>query len=375
MAKILVLGAGMVGSAMVRDLAQRHEVLSTDFSAQALEPLAKVANVHTQQLDCRDHDAVQKAASGVDAVVCAVPGSLGFATLRSLIAIGQKVADISFFAEDALELDALAKQTGAIVVTDIGVAPGVDNLILGHHDAQMTVQRFECLVGGLPIARSMPFQYKAPFSPADVIEEYLRPARIYEHGRVVVKEALSDPGYVDFPGIGTLEAFNTDGLRSLLQTMPHIPDMVERTLRYPGHRELMLAFRESGFFSDQPIEVAGVQVSPRAFTSKLLFDSWKLQPGEPELTIMRVTVTGLEHGSQKQYVYHLEDRGDASRETSSMARTTGYTCTGMVERLLDGSWQTVGVTPPELVGRAKGMWPQIRAHLEQRGVTFSVTSN
>ncbi|MFT4511405.1 MAG: lysine 6-dehydrogenase [Planctomycetota bacterium] len=374
MARILVLGAGMVGSAMVRDLATRHEVLSTDFSESALLPLATVPNVTTQQMDCSDSKAVQAAASAADAVVCAVPGHLGFATLRSLIETGARVADISFFPEDALELNALAKETGAIVVTDIGVAPGIDNLILGHHDALMDVQRFECLVGGLPIARSFPFQYKAPFSPVDVIEEYLRPARIYEHGREVIKPALSEPSYVDFPGIGTLEAFNTDGLRSLIQTMPHIPDMIERTLRYPGHRELMLAFRESGFFSDEPIDVDGVKVSPRAFTSKILFDSWKLQPGEAELTVMRVTIEGTEGGQPRRHTYHLEDRGEAATKTSSMSRTTGYTCTGMLECLLDGSWATVGVTPPELVGKAEGLWPKIRAHLEERAVTLTMTS-
>jgi saccharopine dehydrogenase-like NADP-dependent oxidoreductase len=370
MAKILVLGAGMVGSAIVRDLAERHEVLSTDFSAAALEPLAKVKNVTTRRLDCIDSAAVQAAATEVDAVICAVPGALGFRTLRSLIETGAKVADISFFPEDALDLHALAEQSGAVVVTDIGVAPGVDNLILGYHDAQMEVRRFECLVGGLPIARSFPYQYKAPFSPADVVEEYLRPARVYEHGREVIKPALSEPEYLEFPGIGTLEAFNTDGLRSLIQTMPHIPDMVERTLRYPGHRELMLAFRESGFFSDDPIDVDGVAISPRAFTSKILFDQWKLQPGEPELTVMRVTVEGIEDGKAVRHVYHLDDRGDAATQTSSMARTTGYTCTGMLECLLDGSWTTPGVTPPERVGQATGLWEKIQAHLAARQVRF-----
>jgi len=361
----------MVGSAMVRDLAERHQVVSTDFSAAALEPLARLANVSTHTLDCTDSTAVKAAAAEVDAVVCAVPGALGFQTLRSLIETGSKVADISFFPEDALELNALAEQTGAVVVTDIGVAPGVDNLILGFHDSQMEVRRFECLVGGLPIARAFPYQYKAPFSPADVVEEYLRPARVFEHGREVIKPALSEPEYLEFPGIGTLEAFNTDGLRSLIQTMPHIPDMVERTLRYPGHRELMLAFRESGFFSDDPIDVDGVAVTPRAFTSKILFDQWKLHPGEAELTVMRVTVEGIENGKSVRHVYHLDDRGDAATQTSSMARTTGYTCTGMLECLLDGSWNTPGVTPPERVGQTAGLWKKISAHLAARQVTFA----
>ncbi|HEX5052438.1 MAG TPA: saccharopine dehydrogenase C-terminal domain-containing protein [Planctomycetota bacterium] len=374
MAKVLVLGAGMVGSAIVRDVAERHEVLATDVRGDALAALSSVANVRTRQLDCADAAALRAAAAAADAVVCAVPGWLGFRTLTTLVEAGAKVADISFFAEDALALDARAKQTGAVVVTDIGVAPGIDNLVLGYHDARMQVRRFECLVGGLPIARTLPYQYKAPFSPADVIEEYLRPARMVENGRVVTKPALSEPGYVDFPGIGTLEAFHTDGLRSLISTMPHVPDMVERTLRYPGHRELMLALREGGFFSDEPVDVDGVPVRPRAFTSRLLFDAWKLRPGEPELTVLRVTIEGVEDGELVRHVYHLDDRGDAASQTSSMARTTGYTCTGMLECLLDGTWTQRGVTPPERVGRVEGLWPKIRAHLAERRVTLVHTT-
>jgi saccharopine dehydrogenase-like NADP-dependent oxidoreductase len=152
--------------------------------------------------------------------------------------------------------------------------------------------------------------------------------------------------------------------------MPHIPDMVERTLRYPGHRELMLAFRESGFFSDDPIDVDGVPVTPRTFTSKILFDHWKLHPGEPELTVMRVTVEGIENGKAVRHIYHLDDRGDVATQTSSMARTTGYTCTGMLECLLDGSWTKVGVTPPERVGQSAGLWDKIRTHLAARQVSF-----
>lgn len=361
----------MVGSAMVRDVAQRHEVLATDFSAKALEPLAQVANVTTRPLDCTYSDAVKAAVAEVDAVICAVPGALGFQTLRTLIETGTKIADISFFPEDALELDVLATQTGAVAVTDIGVAPGVHNLLLGYHDTRMEVRRFECVVGGLPIARTFPYEYKAPFSPADVIEEYLRPARFVENGQEVVYPALSQPEYIDFPGIGTLEAFNTDGLRTLIQTMPHIPNMVERTLRYPGHRELMLAMRESGFFSDDPIEIDGAQVTPRAFTSKILFDQWKLHAGEPELTVMRVVIEGIEDGKPARHTYHLDDRGDPETQTSSMARTTGYTCTAMLECMLNGSWTEPGVTPPERIGRVDGLWEQIRAYLAERKVNLS----
>ncbi len=381
------MGAGMVGSAMVLDLAQRHVVTATDLDREALDRLATAtagrvadaasaggekssAPIATQVLDCSDSGAVTAAIADMDLVVCAVPGALGFRTLRTLIEAGKNVADISFFPEEALDLDAMARERDVTVVTDIGVAPGLDNLILGHHDASMQVQRFECLVGGLPVQRDLPFQYKAPFSPADVVEEYLRPARLVENGREVVKAALSEPEWVEFDGIGTLEAFNTDGLRSLIRTMAHVPDMREKTLRYPGHRDLMLALRESGFLSDQAIEAGGTTLSPRAFTSALLFDQWKLQPGEEELTVMRVTVQGTEKGRPRRHVWNLDDRTDPATGTSSMARTTGYTCTAMAECILDGAWARPGVSPGEIVGREAGLFERVRAHLAARGVNL-----
>jgi lysine 6-dehydrogenase len=368
MAKILVLGAGMVGSAMIRDLAERHDVIATDYSAEALAPFDGIDAISSHTLDCTDSAAVTAAVAEMDLVVCAVPGHFGFQTLRTLIEAGKNVADISFFPEEALDLDQLAQDKGVTVVTDIGVAPGLDNLILGHHDAQMKVMRFECLVGGLPIQRNFPFEYKAPFSPADVVEEYLRPARLVENGREVVMPALSEPEYVNFDAIGTLEAFNTDGLRSLIRTMSHIPDMREKTLRYPGHCGLMLALREAGFLSDDPLTVQGKSIEPRQFTSAILFDQWKLQPNEPELTVMRVTVEGEENGESIRHVWNLLDYTDAATGTSSMARTTGYTCTAMAEAILDGIWMKPGVSPGEIVGGQAGLFEQIRGHLKQRGV-------
>jgi len=370
MAKILVLGAGMVGSAMARDLGLRHQVLCADRSSAALATLAGAEGVSTQELDCQDAAALRAVAQQQDLVVCAVPGFLGYATLQTLLQAGKPIADISFFPEEALDLQEQALAAEVAVVTDIGVAPGLDNLILGWHDAQMTVHRFECLVGGLPEARTWPWLYKAPFSPMDVVEEYLRPARLMEQGKIVVKPALSEPSFVEFAGVGTLEAFNTDGLRSLLRTMAHIPDMAERTLRYPGHREMALALRESGFLDDTPLGEGEQAFLPREVTSKMLFREWKLEPGEAELTVMRVTVEGEEDGQQVRHIWDLDDRTDPATGTSSMARTTGYTCTGMVEAMLQGKWNRPGISPGELLGREEGLFAFVREHLAARGVTL-----
>jgi len=136
-----------------------------------------------------------------------------------------------------LQLDKLAREKNVTAITDIGVAPGLSNLILGCYNEEMMVSNFECYVGGLPKIRKKPFEYKASFSPADVIEEYIRPARLKEHGQIVTKPALTEREYIHFDNVGTLEAFSTDGLRSLLFTMPHVPNMKEKTLRYPGQEQ------------------------------------------------------------------------------------------------------------------------------------------
>ena len=117
---------------------------------------------------------------------------------------------------------------------DCGVAPGMGNIIFGHHDKSMKITDYECLVGGLPEKREWPYEYQAVFSPIDVIEEYIRPARYVQHSQLITKEALSDTELIEFDEIGTLESWNSDGLRTLIKTMSHVPNMIEKTLRYPG---------------------------------------------------------------------------------------------------------------------------------------------
>ncbi|MDP6942433.1 MAG: saccharopine dehydrogenase C-terminal domain-containing protein [Planctomycetota bacterium] len=358
MASVLVLGSGMVGSAISQDLATRHSVIASDFDAAPLTRLECVSGISTLQLDVLDTSALRAAASEVDMVVSAVPGALGFQVLSTLIEAGKNVTDISFFPEEALDLHDLAVEKGSIVVTDMGVAPGLDNLIFGHHNTSMKISRFECMVGGLPKNPTPPWFYKAPFSPMDVIEEYLRPARMVENGREVVKPALTDPELIDFEKVGTLEAFNTDGLRSLLRTMKHVPDMVEKTLRFPGHREQVLSLLERGSLREEA-------------TSAMLKSQWALGPKEEEFTVMRVTVEGEEGGVDVRHVWDLYDEFDSQSGVSSMARTTGYTCTGMAECILDGSWNTPGVSPGELVGGNAAVFNRVLSHLKDRGIEMT----
>ncbi len=372
MKTIIVLGAGMVGRAIAVDLAKRCDVTAVDVNEQALARLREEHSIQTVVADLSRTETLRRLVSDYDLVIGAVPGFLGFQTLKTVIECEKDIVDISFFPEDPFQLDALAKEQGVTAVIDCGVAPGMCNILLGYHNARMTVKRYECLVGGLPVKRSWPYQYKAPFSPIDVIEEYTRPARFVENGRLITREALSEPEYIEFDEIGTLEAFNTDGLRSLLRTMK-IPNMREKTLRYPGHIEYIKVLRETGFFSREPIDINGTRVSPLDVTTRLLFPKWWLDPDEPEFTVMRVTIQGLENSQRKEYVYNLFDRFDPKTRTSSMARTTGYTCTAVATLVLEGIFTQKGIIPPEYAGADERCFRAVLEYQKERGIHYRVT--
>ena len=267
--------------------------------------LSSTLKIKTIPCDFSKKDEVQKVISSFDLVVGAVPGFLGFEVLKTIIESGKNCVDISFFPEDAFLLDELAKKHNVTVVVDCGVAPGMCNMIAGYHYKRMKMSSYECLVGGLPVVRTKPYEYKAPFSPADVIEEYTRPARYVRDGKLITMEALSEPELLQFEEVGTLESFNTDGLRSLAVTMPDVPNMKEKTLRYPGHIDLMRIFRESGLFSKEKIKTRNAEVSPLEVFSSLLFKEWKYKSGEEDFTLMRVTVEGNENGKNVKHVYSL----------------------------------------------------------------------
>ncbi len=365
--KIAVLGAGMVGRAIALDLAAVFDVTSFDVSAHNLALLQRRnEKIKTQVTDLRNTQVYHTLLSGFDMVVTAVPGFMGFETLKAVINAGKNVADISFFPEDALELDMLAKEKNVTAIVDCGVAPGMSNWIIGRYNAEMKVDKFEIYVGGLPLHPQPLFLYKAPFSPIDVIEEYTRPARLKENGVLVTKPALTDREMMLFEGVGTLEAFNTDGLRSLLYTMPHIPTQIEKTLRYPGHVDLIVALQQAGFFSEEKRVINWTEISPLEVTSQLLIDQWKLGETEEELTVMKVLV----HGEGKTIEYNLLDKYDAVTGISSMARTTGYACTAAVQLMVQQLFTEKGVFPPELIGHNKTCFDFVLNHLQQRGVLW-----
>jgi len=371
MSKIIVLGAGMVGKAIAIDLSKKHKVTSADIDQESLNFLSAKYGIATEHLDARNHDNLISKIQDFDIVVSAVPGFLGYQTMVNVIKAKKNLVDISFLPEDVSHLDQLAKENNVSVIMDCGVAPGMPNYIAGYHNEKMKIERLDYMVGGLPKERVFPFEYKAPFSPCDVVEEYTRPARYLENGNLVIKPAMSDLELIDFDRIGTLEAFNSDGLRSLVYTLKNVPNMKEKTLRYPGHIRMIQALKAAGFLDQEPVKIGGQTIFPFDFTTRLLFKVWKLNPNDEEFTIMRVAVTGTENGVHKEIVYDLLDEYDKQEKLSSMARTTGFTATATVNMMLDGLFAEKGVFPPELVGKKPECFEYVIKYLAERNVIYN----
>jgi len=350
--KIIILGVGLVGKAVALDLAadKQFQVAAVDLRQEALEALKDRGLISTEKMDVSHPAELKKAIKKFDLVINALPGHLGFKVLKTCLEAGKNVVDLTFGPEDPFELDALAKRKKVAAFVDCGVAPGLSNILAGQAQTRMDRRKsLTIYVGGLPAIRPWPLEYKTVFSPSDLIDEYLRPARQKINGMPVITPALADPELIEFENIGTLEAFATDGLRTMLKTLD-FPSMQEKTLRYPGHREKILMLRAAGFFDDEPIRINNCQIRPRDITARILFERLKLQPGERDMTVLRIVAEGEKNKRPLRIVYELIDHYDPETGIHSMARTTGYTATMIARAFAQGLIRKKGIIPPEYLG-------------------------
>jgi saccharopine dehydrogenase-like NADP-dependent oxidoreductase len=377
MTRALILGGGMVGSAMAMDLARDADFAVTvaDRDPDALDRLTRAYGVSTERADLGDPAEIHRLAAQADIVLGALSSAMGMQTLRTVIETRTPYVDISFMAEDPLTLRDEARAAGVPIVVDCGVAPGTSNMIAGYAVAQLDpCEELEIFVGGVPAQRRWPFEFKVGFAPIDVIEEYTRPARVVEHGQVVTYPALSGIEHVDIEGLGTLEAFNTDGLRTLAQTLD-VPTMREKTMRYPGHADKMRVLRECGFFCEEPLDIDGVQVSPLSVTAKLLFPMWTYEDGEVDLTVLQVTARGKKDGQDTTLRWDMIDRYDPATGFRSMSRTTGFPATVVARLIAADRFTEPGLHPPEVLGAKPGLLDEILEALAQRGIEYRFSAS
>ena len=355
MARFLVVGLGNIGLRVAWDLSSRgHLVLGVDASASAVER-ARSLGIEAVLGDYRRIDALLN--RGFDVVVTSLPGSIGFDAVSFLASRGVNVVDVSFFPEDPLSLAEIASSSGSTIVVDAGVAPGYSNFLVGRMVASGGVTGARIYVGGVSRDPSAPLGLSATWSVDDLLDEYLRPARLINNGRLVRVDPLSwGPGIIDVPGVGRMEYFPTDGLRSLLYSYGWLEELVEYTLRWPGHIEAMRLLHRLGLLSSDPISVDGASVAPRRLLAEVIRRATR---GVEDLVVMVVEGRGRTLG----YRLVQEPQG----EWSAMSIATGSFQAAVAEYVAEGHLGP-GLVLPERLGEDEESYNMISRLLRERGL-------
>ncbi|MFQ6064769.1 MAG: saccharopine dehydrogenase family protein [Candidatus Bathyarchaeia archaeon] len=372
--EILVLGYGHIGSVLASDLAQSMPSAKVVIAGRHLNKAEEVAssihkeNVTALHLDAHNHPGLVNSMRKFDLVIGTLPGHVGYQSVKAAIEAKVDMIDVSYMPENPLTLNEEAVKAGVTIVPDCGVAPGLSNLLVGHVISKLIqVDDIHIMVGGLPEKPVPPLDYIITWSVADLIDEYIRKAKIVKNGKVVEVEALTGLEQVEFPDVGRLEGFYTDGLRTLLYTFKNVRNMWEKTLRYPGHVEKIRLLHSLGFFDERPIAVENTRLPPRKFTTKLLEKRLR-RPDVKDILAMKVKVSGTEDGSKRCYVYHLLDHYDQKRGVTAMARTTAYPASILAQLMVGNAVEEKGVVPLENLGMKEEIFNKILTELENRRV-------
>jgi saccharopine dehydrogenase-like NADP-dependent oxidoreductase len=362
----------MIGSILAKDFAGSMKdaavVIVDKNEERAKKTALNIRDATWISIDSTDYTRLVEILREFDLVLGALPGDYGFLTMRAAIEAGVDMVDVSFTPENPLELDEAAKKTEITIIPDCGVAPGLTNMMVGYAASKLdNVIEAMIMCGGIPEYPVPPLGYTITWSAEGLIDEYVRDVRIIEGGRVAVVPALSGLEEIEFPGVGRLEAFYTDGLRTLLQTFSNVETMWEKTMRYPGHVESVKLLRALGLFDNGPINVGDSQISPRLMTARLLEKSLK-KPDVGDILTMKVEVAGRKGRKDKRYTYYLLDKYDFKTRVTAMARTTAYTASIVAQKLANGEIKGSGVIPPEKLGMNQKLFESIILELKEKGV-------
>ena len=349
--RMLVLGAGLQGSACAFDLLQEPTVTDVLLADMHVDALPAFLRPHADSrlvpmvLDVRETNAVRTAFARCDAVLSAIPYYFNESLARLAVEAGVHFTDLggnTHIVQQQKQLHEAACAKGVSVIPDTGLAPGMVNVIAQHGIDQFdTVESVKLFVGGLPQEPEPPLGYQIAYSIEGMVDYYTTPSLVVRDGAPAIVDALSEVESVTFgDGVGALEAFHTAGGLSTMvyRYAGRIPVMEYKTLRYPGHAAIMRAIRDLGLLDQTPVEIDGQRVSPRDLFVKVAGAA--LRKGKPDLVALRVVVTGTVHGTRQRRAWEVIDRYDREHGLSAMMRTTGYTLS------ITGQLQASGVIAP-----------------------------
>jgi saccharopine dehydrogenase-like NADP-dependent oxidoreductase len=371
--KAVQIGAGLVGQLITADLMQDFEMTVVDLDEKALKAIeGKYPGVKTAVASATDAAVLGPVLEDADIVTAGVPGKFGYEMMKTVIGLGKNLVDISFMAEDFEQLDGFAKEKGVTVIPDMGVAPGMSNFLVGRGAALLDeVEDAHIYVGGIPTKPVPPFNYQVTWSPKDCIEEFTRPVTVVRDGKKEVLEATSGLHLRDFPGVGTLEAFYTDGLRSLAKNIK-AKNLGEMTLRWPGHVEQMRLLRTMGLFEKEPKILGGKEVVPLDVAADMLFPLWKMEPekGDRDLTVMEIDVHGFKGSDEVTWSWYLLDYFDEKTWNTSMSRCTGCSCSIFARAVAKGLVKGKGVLPAEKLASNDELYDFVISEQKKRRINY-----
>lgn len=370
--KVIVLGSGKIGSIMAREFASsvdsaRMTMADID-EGRARTAASAIPGADWITIDTTDYADLVGKLGGYDMVLGALPGDYGYMSIKAAIEAGANMVDVSYTVEDPTGLNDAAKAKGVTIIPDCGVAPGLSNILVGYAASKLDkVKTAHFMVGGIPEKPVPPIGYTITWSADGLIDEYVRDVSIIEAGEKVSVPALSGLEEIEFPGVGTLEAFYTDGLRTLAESIDGVESMWEKTLRYPGHVEKVKLLRALGFFDEEPVKTRVGEVTPKDVTARI-FERKLWMPDVGDLLAMKIEVSGLLKGEEKTNAYRLVDYFNHETGVSAMARTTGYTAAIVAGMLAKGMIPNKGVIVTEKLAIDPVFTEGLLSELRKRGV-------
>jgi lysine 6-dehydrogenase len=352
------------------------EIVMSDVNkARAEGAASKIGreNVSWIQTDANNHSELVSTLEKLDLVVGALPGWMGYNACKAAITAKVNMVDVSYMPEDVMTLNKAALKAKVCIVPDCGMSPGIGSILAGRAVSKLDkVESLRMLNGGLPEKPVPPLGYVITWSVSDLIDMYSRKVNIVRDGKVVQVEAMTGLEEIKFPRVGKLEAFYTDGLRTMLYSIKGVKDMWEKSLRYPGHVEKIKLLKSLGFFDEKPVEVGNMQITPRDMAAKLLERKLK-RPEISDIVVMLIEVVGLKNNRRIQYTYQMLDRCDKKHQVTSMARTTAYTTSMVAQLVAKEVIREKGVVPPEKLGMNNGVYRRLMNMMKKRQLIVKET--
>ena len=323
---IIALGCGLVGKFVVTKMS------SLGYKIHVIDLVIPSEIKENSEISFEEGDVFQIVNDLPEAkvIINLLPGGIGETIRPMLISMGIDIIDLAFTETEPSVHHQHAVNNNCTLIWDVGIAPGLSNMLIKkEYDADTKIKDVSIKVGGNPVKPDNEWSYMAPFSPSDVIEEYTRPARIIENGGINTVEPLTDLHSINVGNFGVMEAFLTDGLRSLLDSRM-AENMREYTVRWPGHIQKWITSKDS-------------------LTDEELIESWKFDQSKDEFTWMEIKISYDDY----QVIWEIVDQGMDG--ASSMARTTGLVTIACTVDLLESSTNEIkcfesGVLAPEDLG-------------------------